>query len=89
MNQPTLGSGFFSWDATNSHAWFSMNFMPLQVPKLALELSGVLNQLRSSDVWDEISVATYPDGKTGRRGALLSICEDAIFLPVTSKLFKI
>ena len=52
-----------------------MNFMLLQVPKFALGLSGELNRLRSVDVWDEISVATHPDDKTGRRGSRLSICE--------------
>lgn len=34
----------------------------------------VLNELHAArDVWDEISVATHPDQRTGRRGTLLSI----------------
>jgi methionyl-tRNA formyltransferase len=52
-----------------------MNFMLLEVRKFSPGSNRELNQLRSLDVWDEISVATHPDEWTGRRGARLSICE--------------
>lgn len=49
--------------------------MLLEVRKFSPGSNRELNQLRSLDVWDEISVATHPDEWTGRRGARLSICE--------------
>jgi len=59
----------------NFHVLFSMNSVPLQVPMFVLEWDRELNQLRSLDIWDGISVATQPDESTGRRGVRLSICE--------------
>lgn len=40
------------------------------------------------DVWDEISVVTQPDMKTGRRGSQLSVCEYTPFLLWVFRQYK-